>query len=182
MLAEYDSSANPKVSETTVNSTMDSLPISPKTETMTSLDQVRKFRLQKSPLTQKLSARDRLREKINEVEFEENESTEDPNSHGEHFQNLHPHRGQQDINGYETELTKLKQGLEKRKEGGPYNLPRQLRKEFGYSTSGSETDDENVRHTDKDQCGKTDPTTTSKELHARYFVVYFQFLCFSQVI
>ncbi|XP_046745520.1 lebercilin isoform X2 [Diprion similis] len=167
-LEECEPDVNPKISETITNLTVDASSVAPKTETMASLDQVRKFRLQRSPLTQKLSARDRLRERLNEAEFEEREDTEnslDP----ERFQNLYANSNtnQQDISVYESELLNIEQGLANQNEGSAYKLPRELRKEFGYSTNESETEDETIHHTEKKQPNEVDPTIASKELHAR---------------
>ncbi|XP_046629756.1 lebercilin-like isoform X1 [Neodiprion virginianus] len=165
-LEECETDVNAKISETVTNLTVDASSVAPKTETMASLDQVRKFRLQRSPLTQKLSARDKLRERLNETEFEESEHTEnslDP----ERFQNLYASSNQQDVSGYGSELLNLEQDLAKRNKGGAYKLPRELRKEFGYSTNESETEDETIHHTEQNQQNEVDPTIASKELHAR---------------
>lgn len=149
----------------------DSLPLSPKTETMASLDQVRKFRLQKSPQTQKLSATERLRERINEAEFD-NENIDDSDSHREYFQSLHANVDPQDMSGHETELGRFNHDMENRKESA-YKLPREIREEFGYSTSGSDTEDGNDQRTARHKSEETDPTTASKELHARFVLTVF---------
>lgn len=162
-LAEYSSNVNPKESETSMNLSMDSSSVSPKTETMASLDQIRKFRLQKSPLTQKLSARERLRKRLNEAESERDEMTEN-SFHAEHSCT---DTDQQDPSRHGTELSKNDQCLEKRKEGGSYKLSRQQRQEFSYPINDSETEDENLQHVEQEQTRDIDPTTASKELHAR---------------
>ncbi|XP_012261229.2 putative protein tag-278 isoform X1 [Athalia rosae] len=156
-----------RMSNTTTILTSNTAPLSPKTETMASLNQIRKFRLQKSPLTQKLSARDRLRERHNEMDIDDNETI----PHAESSQKSNTSMEQYNINAYETKLSKFGESLENETEGTAYKLPRELRKEFGYSTSESESEElENSSpdHTQEKQfLESTDLTTASKELHAR---------------
>ncbi|XP_015606142.1 lebercilin [Cephus cinctus] len=156
ILAESESMDHVKFGKTIPTSTADLLPLSPKTETMANLHRVRKFRLQKASSNRDVSTT-RSKEKSNERRIEENgESAEVLNSGG--TRNFADMMAQREANDYERELRRFEENYEKRKGHGIYKLPKELKKEYGYSSSDTDSEETNKAQ---------DPSSKSKELHAR---------------
>lgn len=132
----------------------------PKTETMASLQQVRKFRLSRSPLSRHNSARALSIE--HDQDYRGNESSKirrhkiTTNSVPTEINRLNS----QDLD--DEEIKNIMEQVDQRnEESEKYQLPEELIKEFGYSSSDEDNYDENKKDV-------ISPTSKSRDLHTRY--------------
>ena len=135
----------------------------PISETMSSLQQVRKFRLQKSFSRNGSAGRLYDPEKSDDEEATTRTSS---------FEKLKAKRTvMSDAESEDEEIKKFVEDFEITNGKGTYKLPKQLKRQFGYSASDSESED--TKTTEKYEATKL--TNKSRELHTRFvqFKIYF---------
>ncbi|KOC70535.1 Lebercilin [Habropoda laboriosa] len=130
-----------------LNQTLDCV----KTETMTNLEQVRKYRLQKSPHKKILLDDTEEKPKVSEFTMNENSEISVDLENSEQLQKYHG-----DIQKYEISADKFRQIYKNQKY---QNCNELLKKELTYSSEGSESENENFKD--------TSATNNSKQLYAR---------------
>ncbi|XP_012278215.1 uncharacterized protein LOC105698493 isoform X2 [Orussus abietinus] len=133
-LATSDVADGNKLGMPLSSSTSEFLSVSPKTETMASFQQLRKFRLQRSSPGREGFSVEKLRDRTEESNAGSPEDSKRSQNVGE--------GDRLTLKDYERDVKRFEESLEERRGKGVYELPKELKKEFGYSSDESGSEDE----------------------------------------
>ncbi|XP_034948933.1 lebercilin [Chelonus insularis] len=135
-----------------------------RSETMTSLEQIRNFRLPKSGHSRRSSisgrsSHERAQELDTKLDYQSNFIAKSSRSSSLH--NFNNNADTQDSEEDE-EIKNITQGLAKKTIDAKYHIPNELRREAGYPFSDNDTDDEEIKEEKL-----ITPTSRSRSLHAK---------------